>query len=275
MIDSIVYAYLSTALLHFACRNLVTSVSDPNEQSKATLVAFHKTSTALDSRKSRHKIVHAFEVWGAKDKAGGESEELQHEGNHEPSSVSVDRESVPGHLHELVDMEHSEEHRVAELIQVLLKRRVRMEQELAQGMHLLHTMRMNSPGPGDWMRADSESNLVSQDDVGYQYQTVEHHSPASTDGKVSHSHALPNTCVNITRNPAVPNPTKSDSRMVEGTNLVSPTHTDSPLLSPAAGSYKRHAENPKPTKNEEEPSMQKFVFNLPGEAVEEMNRASK
>lgn len=257
----------SPVLLHFACRSNTTQ----NVQSQAS---FNKTSTLVDSKKSRHKIVHDFEVWGAKDKAEGEDKELERgEDHHVQSSVSMDRESLHSHQHEVVDMEQSEEHRVAELVQVLLKRRVRMEQELAQGMHLLHVMRMNSPGPGDWMHADSESNLVSQDNVGY--QTVERHKPASTNGKKC-SHSTTVHCTHHTTSPAVPNLhlARANSQRVEGMNLMRPAYSDSPLLPPTAG--KRHDESSKSTKDKGETSPQQFVFSLPGEAMssQEMNSAS-
>lgn len=256
------YALPLTALFLFACRSLITSASLLDVQSQ--LLPFHKTSTVLDTKKPRHKIVHEFEVWGAKDKS--RDEELEHrEDHHDQSSVSIGHESLQSHLHEVVDMEQSEEHRVAELVEVLLKRRVRMEQELAQGMHLLHTMRMNPPGSGDWMRADSESNLVSQENVGYQYPTVVHRN-RSEGKKVYQSSAVENTCHR--RNPAVSNLqlTNTGSRMTEDMSTMSPAYSDSPLLSPMGGSCKRQ-ENSKSTQDTVEPTLQQFVFSLPGEAV--------
>ena len=245
-------------------------------QSQASLLAFHKTSIVLDIKKPRHKIVHEFEVWGAKDKGESRNEELEHrEDHHDQSSVSIGHESLQSHLHEVVDMEQSEEHRVAELVEVLLKRRVRMEQELAQGMHLLHTMRMNPPGSGDWMRADSESNLVSQENVGYQNPTVVHCNP-SEGKKVYQSSAVGSTCQR--RCPAVSNLhlTNTGSRMTEDMSIMSPAYSDSPLLSPMAGSCKRQ-ENSRSTQDKVEPTLQQFVFSLPGEAVasqDMMNSAS-
>lgn len=272
------YTYVSpsTALFQFACRSLITSASLPIVQSQASLLAFRKTSTVLDTKKPRHKIVHEFEVWGAKDKGESRDEELEHrEDHHDQSSVSIGHESLHSHLHEVVDMEQSEEHRVAELVEVLLKRRVRMEQELAQGMHLLQTMRLNPPGSGDWMHADSESNLVPQENVGYQYPTVVHHN-RSEGKKVYQSSAVGNTCHR--RNPAVSNLhlTNAGSRMTEDMSIMSPADSDSPLLSPMAGSCKRQ-ENSRSTQEKADPTPQQFLFSLPGEAVasqDMMNSAS-
>ena len=234
-------------LLPFTCRSHTTSVGVPNALNQATI--------PLDSKKSRHKIVHDFEVWGAKAKADGEDEELeQREARCHRSVESLDRDSLHSHLHEVVDMEQSEEHRVGELVQVLLQRRMRMEQELAQGMHLLHTMRANLPGPGDWMHADSESNLVSQENVGYQYHTVMHRKDASTTEKQC-SH------------------TRADSPRNDGKALKNPASSDSPLPLPTAG---RKCVQ-KSTKNEGEVSQHQFGFRLPGEVPltsQELNSAS-
>ena len=143
-----------------------------------------------------------------------------------------------------------------------------MEQELAQNMHLLHTMQMNPPGPGDWMHADSESNLVSQEHVGYQYHTIMQHKDVSTNGK-QHSHSR---AMSRTKSPAAPNSTgRADSLTDDDTNLKSPTSRDSPLSLPTAG--KRHAQQSK--SEEREASQRQFGFRLPGEplASQELNSA--
>ena len=115
------------------------------------------------------------------------------------------------------------------------------------------------------MRADSESNLVSQENVGYQYPTVVHHN-RSEGKKVYQSSAVENTCHR--RNPAVSNLqlTNTGSQMTEDMSTMSPAYSDSPLLSPMGGSCKRQ-ENSKSTQDTVEPTLQQFVFSLPGEAV--------
>lgn len=254
-------------MLSFVCRSNAIPVGVPNAQNQA----YSARATILqDSKKSRHKIVHDFEVWGAKDKAEGDDEELeQREARHHQSAESLDRDSLHSHLHEVVDMEQSEEHRVGELVQVLLKRRVRMEQELAQGMHLLHTMRMNPPGSGDWMHADSESNLVSQENVGYLYHTIMHHKDASNGKQCCHNSAMSHT-----RSLVAPNVNcgRADSPRDDDMNLKSSTSSDSPLPLPTAG--KKQVRNS--TNNEGEASQRHFGFRLPGEPLtsQELNSAS-
>ena len=70
--------------------------------------------------------------------------------------------------------------------------------------------------------------------------------------------------------------TNTGSRMTEDMSIMSPAYSDSPLLSPMAGSCKRR-ENSRSTQDKVEPTLQQFVFSLPGEAVasqDMMNSAS-
>ena len=128
-----------------------------------------------DNRRTKHRVLHTFTSWGAVDhdcSSEGQRAEHQHNAELAPDDVSEDH-------YEMIDLQQSS--RQQRLFEAMLKRKVRMEQAV---------LSVNQ-GMGDWLCADSESNLLMQEAVGYTAPTEKR--SAVSDKQNSWSHLTNNS----------------------------------------------------------------------------------